>query len=837
VLEVIAEGGMGVVYRARQWGLNRLVALKMIRGGDRPRPDLLARIRIEAEAVAQLKHPNIVQIYEIGEADGLPFLSLELLEGGTLDSRLAGNPQPGRMAAELMATLARAIQAAHDAGIIHRDLKPSNVLFTSDGIPRITDFGLAKRLESDSRQTDSGQIMGTPCYMAPEQASGHAKDVGPAADVYGLGAILYQVLTGRPPFKGDTPMETVRQVIQDDVVPPSRLVPKVARDVETICLHCLEKAPARRYPTAQALADDLRRYLSGEAIVARSTPAWERGLKWSRRHPGLAAAFGVGTAAVFLLLAGGFYYNARLQAALREAVRERNITQKNLEELVFGLQDKLGETPTTRALRQGLLQEAISGLEDIARRTEAAKPDLSRAVAHRKLGDIFRQIDRAADARDQYERSRRLAEDLSGDGSDPAVADCLARAYLGLGQLSVMARPAEAQAYLRRSVDLFARVEAAVPPRGRARRGPIEAAFQLGRAYGFDHEYAEAEKWFRTSLDRADRWLGEEPQNTRASDMLASSYRKIADMRKLVNDLAGARSDYLEAIALGERLTAAEPGNTEFLEHLALCFQDLAGVTSRMGRPGEARTLLERAEQLFTRVIAADPEALESQLRLALVWRDLAVIARDESRFAAAADYFRRSLDELLRLQDQGKLAGSRFSGSRLLRTLLEEAGTLREEAEACRDAPLALGDLAALRARPAGEAIRLLSIRARLSAARGRVPEVVEAVAALRDLEPGRAEDLYAQARGLGLCLGYLDAAGGRGAGSPSKDRQLLRQSCLERSRAALDRAARLGLRDLSRIEADDALAPLRRHPGYPELISRLKGQSPPARQAGQGR
>ena len=201
-------------------GLNRLVALKMIRGGSQARPDHLARFRIEAEAVARLRHPNIVQIYDIGEVDGLPFVSLELLEGGDLADRLAGTPQPGRPAAELLVTLARAIHAAHEAGIVHRDLKPANVLFTADGVPKITDFGLAKRLESDSNQTETGQIMGTPSYMAPEQARGHTKDVGPAADVYALGAILYEMLTGRPPFKGETPIETVRQVVDDEVVPP-----------------------------------------------------------------------------------------------------------------------------------------------------------------------------------------------------------------------------------------------------------------------------------------------------------------------------------------------------------------------------------------------------------------------------------------------------------------------------------------------------------------------------------------------------------------------------------------------------------------------------------------
>ncbi len=285
ILEEIGSGGMGVVYKARQRGLNRLVALKMIRGKDRVRPDQLARIRIEAEAVARLRHPNIVHIYEIGEIDGLPFLSLELLGGGTLEDRLAGNPQPGRSAAELMVTLAGAIQMAHDAKIIHRDLKPSNILFDSDGIPKVTDFGLAKRLESDSRQTESGQIMGTPCYMAPEQAMGHTRDVGPAADIYSLGAILYEMLTGRPPFKGESPMDTVRQVMHDDVVAPSRLVPKVARDLETICLHCLNKEQPRRYRSALALAEDLERYLAGKPIKARRTPLLERGVKLARRRP------------------------------------------------------------------------------------------------------------------------------------------------------------------------------------------------------------------------------------------------------------------------------------------------------------------------------------------------------------------------------------------------------------------------------------------------------------------------------------------------------------------------------------------------------------------------
>jgi serine/threonine protein kinase/tetratricopeptide (TPR) repeat protein len=313
VLEVIREGGMSVVYKARQRGLNRLVALKMIRGKEWSRPDHFARIRIEAEAVARLRHPNIVQIYEIGEVDGVPFLSLEFLEGGTLEDHLAGDPQPGKKAAELIVTLARAIQTAHDAGIIHRDLKPSNVLFTGSGTPRITDFGLAKQLESNSRQTESGQIMGTPCYMAPEQAMGHTRDVGPTADVYALGAVLYEMLTGRPPFKGETPIETMRQVVEDEVVPPRRLVPKVDRDLETVCLQCLKKEQARRYPSAVALAQDLECYLAGTSINARRTPLWERGVKLARRRPMATLLCTLSLIATIGLLGGWMRFSARQQ--------------------------------------------------------------------------------------------------------------------------------------------------------------------------------------------------------------------------------------------------------------------------------------------------------------------------------------------------------------------------------------------------------------------------------------------------------------------------------------------------------------------------------------------
>ncbi len=293
ILGRLGRGGMGVVYKARHRKLNRLVALKMILGAGQDDPEQLARFRAEAEAIARFRHPNIVQIYDIGEHMGCPFVSLELLEGGSLADRLAGTPQSGPAATALMATLASGMEVAHQAGIVHRDLKPSNILFTGDGVPRIADFGLAKRLEAEEGQTLSGQIMGTPSYMAPEQAQGRTHECTPATDVYALGAILYEMLTGRPPFKGPTAMETVRQVSEDDPVSPVKLQPKLPRDLVTICLKCLAKEPAKRYARAQELADDLRRYLAGEPILARRTGVAERTAKWVRRHPTAATLMGL----------------------------------------------------------------------------------------------------------------------------------------------------------------------------------------------------------------------------------------------------------------------------------------------------------------------------------------------------------------------------------------------------------------------------------------------------------------------------------------------------------------------------------------------------------------
>jgi WD40 repeat protein len=287
LLGELGRGGMGIVYLARNVRLNRPCALKTFSAGGGG-PTAAARLRAEAEAVAQLRHPNVVQIYSVGEVAGLPFLELEYLPGGSLADAPDGTPRPATEAARLMEPVARAVAEAHRLGIVHRDLKPSNVLLTADGEPKVSDFGLARSLASDVRLTHTGQLVGTPCYMSPEQAEAGAVEVGPASDVYSLGAILYELLTGHPPFRAVTTLQTLDQVRSRDPVPPRRIQPTVPRDLETICLKCLHKDAGRRYPGAEALADDLARFLNGLPILARPTGSAERAWKWARRHPAVA---------------------------------------------------------------------------------------------------------------------------------------------------------------------------------------------------------------------------------------------------------------------------------------------------------------------------------------------------------------------------------------------------------------------------------------------------------------------------------------------------------------------------------------------------------------------
>jgi tetratricopeptide (TPR) repeat protein/tRNA A-37 threonylcarbamoyl transferase component Bud32 len=381
VLAELGRGGMGVVYKARDCALNRLVALKMLRAEALTGGPQLARFRSEAEVMARLEHPNIVRVYEVGEHEGRPYFAMELISDDSLEKHLGGVPQPPHRSARLLETLARAVHAAHTRRLVHRDLKPANVLLagaeaTDDpwALPKITDFGLAKRLDDTRPDTRSGDILGTPCYMAPEQAYGRNDSVGPRTDIWALGAILYEMLTGRPPFRGETVWDTLQQVGRQEPVPPRRLQPKVPRDLETICLKCLQKEPGRRYASALALADDLGLFLAGQPINARPLPWWEQALRFVRARPTVSACL-----LLALVLVAGHYVH--LQAELTRARRDTTLAE---------VRELLGRVDTAAAA--GQWKNAESLLHDVA--LAGLERGMVDFPGERQLADLRAEADR-----------------------------------------------------------------------------------------------------------------------------------------------------------------------------------------------------------------------------------------------------------------------------------------------------------------------------------------------------------------------------------------------------------------------------------------------------------
>jgi WD40 repeat protein/tRNA A-37 threonylcarbamoyl transferase component Bud32 len=362
IISELGRGGMGVVYKARQVKLGRIVALKMILAGGHASVAQTERFRAEAEAIARLEHPNIVAIHEVGEHHGLPYFSLEFCAGGNLTAKLSGTPFPPRDAAALIEQLARAMDAAHAKGIVHRDLKPGNVLLAVDGTPKITDFGLAKKIDEEGL-TATGAVLGTPSYMAPEQASGGGKQAGPECDVYALGAILYECLTGRPPFRAATAMDTIIQVMNEEPAAPRRLNPQVPRDLETICLKCLHKESARRYKSARSLASDLRRYLDGRPVQARPVGKAARTVKWVRRNPVVAGLLAL---VALALVAGalGMWWQYRKLEDERDRARDNAAAAKKLELLAGQARDnaRFQQYRAEIMLHAGRLDQARSAL-------------------------------------------------------------------------------------------------------------------------------------------------------------------------------------------------------------------------------------------------------------------------------------------------------------------------------------------------------------------------------------------------------------------------------------------------------------------------------------------
>jgi len=437
ILQEIGRGGMGVVYKARQANLSRIVALKMILAGEHSGLRERARLRNEAQAAAQLMHPNVVQIFEIGEHQGLPFLAMEYVAGGNLTRTLRAMPQAFRWSARLTETMARAIHVAHQRGIVHRDLNPSNILIALDGTPKISDFGLAKFLVDDKGLSLSGVILGTPSYMAPEQVSGNGQTIGPGTDVYALGALLYEMLTGAAPFRGFTPMETLCQVMEAELVPPSRLRHGVPEDLETICLKCLDRDPARRYSSAEDLAEDLRRYQENQPVRAHRTSKCRQALQWTRRQPMAARLLGLCSLLLFTLLGVVIAYSLYVteQNRVSERAWSRAIKLKNeiaIERDKFSYEASTARRRTYDAQLFQVKQSIESGQIELAQ--ELFQPVLENFAATAKdpagfeLQYLNRLIERAAWLLEGHGAkvsclavSRREGTLVSGDSSGQVI--------------------------------------------------------------------------------------------------------------------------------------------------------------------------------------------------------------------------------------------------------------------------------------------------------------------------------------------------------------------------------------------------------------------------------
>ncbi len=635
IIGVLGQGGMGVVYKASQIGLDsrpvRIVALKMIQPGVQVTADDLDRFNAEIRVVARLNDENIVRIFAVGEQNGLPYFAMEYVEGGSLAGKVAGQPQPPDEAAGLLQVLARAMHKAHEAGIIHRDLKPANVLVTTDGIPKITDFGLAKQLDSDSLRTASEAIMGTPCYMSPEQAKGKTAAVREPTDIYALGAILYDLLTGRPPFKGSTTLDTLDLVRNEEPVPPSRLVPKLPRDLETICLKCLEKDPERRfYKTAQELAADLQRYLERRPILARPVSAPERLRRLALRNKKVASlsatvALLVLAWAVTSSLLAGWLQVARVEAVANERVAKKtaDVTLDQMHKMASLIAVRI-QTPRLMRVDDPAYAQVVqlrSDLIELIRNTvtlmseeieKAGATKFARAAACQLLGDVEAKLGQSTEALKLYEEGRKLVQ-LTVD-EEPQ--NDLARANLGVCLMLMGDVERELKGDARRALDGYYRQANHLQREilNHPRNGNVPEADRkknlshvnnhMGQALLSLGDPAAAYRCFQESLAHRQAWA-KSLANPRTQDDLrnfVSAHSYVVEAHLWLGIVAshlgnakGVHDHFGQALGMAKSLIQEWPEDTSFKS-------DLAEV---QGAYGDALLRLDKVEEAETNYLGS----------------------------------------------------------------------------------------------------------------------------------------------------------------------------------------------------------------------------------------
>jgi tetratricopeptide (TPR) repeat protein len=838
ILGELGRGGMGVVYKARQVSLNRLVALKMILAGAHADPADLQRFRAEAEAVARLQHPHIVQVIEVGEAGGSPYLVLEYVEGGSLADRLTGKPYPARPAAELVKALARAVHYAHRHGVVHRDLKPANILLQrqqADGrgqekkqrdsascIPKIADFGLAKRLEGEAGQTESGAVLGTPSYMAPEQAAGRSAQVGPAADTYALGALLYELLTGRPPFLGESPLDTVLQVRSQDPVPPRRLQPTLPRDLETICLKCLRKEPAKRYASAAALADDLRRFLAGRPVAARPAGVSERTWKWVQGRPAVAGLLAALVLAALGLVLGSAWFTATLRAERDAAQAERDKT------------DQARHEANDRAEAETRFREQEGGER---RRAEAsyrlAREELEATVKRVLADPRFRTDSLAARERVALEAQASFLEQfVTLHGDAPAFQVEWGLAHLRLGRVwKELASQEKALNSFTRARAAFQVLAARHPAIPEYQADLAESHENLGLLYRDTGRRREAGQAFQDAHALRQTLAAKRPADARYRTDLARSHANLGLWHLDSERPAEAEQACNACRTLLRDLTARHPAVEEDQARLATTCNDLGLLLIAGRRWDDAREAFQQARDLLDRLVHAHPDAQSFRHALALSYHHLGVLHNQAGRLHAALRCHRRARELREELVAANPVA-SRFQSELALSwhhlgLVFEKRSRLTEAARAFQEA-VHRQSAVVRRAPGQPDHIRSLSSHyAELAAVQRRLGQHAAAAltaGARARLRPRDPDHLYGVAHELALCVL------GVGRERPPLDdaeRDRLRREYADRALDLLRQAVAQGFTDTDRLKEDGALDPVRSRAAFRELLAAVEGKA----------
>jgi tetratricopeptide (TPR) repeat protein/tRNA A-37 threonylcarbamoyl transferase component Bud32 len=657
LLEPIAKGGMGIVYKARQRKLNRIVAIKMILAGQFADQGDIDRFYVEAEAAAALSHPNIVAIHEVGEVNGQHFFSMDYIDGESLAALVQDSPLPPRRAAEFVRTIAETMQFAHDSGIVHRDLKPSNVLLDKKQRPLITDFGLAKQVSSQSQLTIAGSVVGTPSYMPPEQAAGKLEDVGPWSDLYSLGAILYELLTGRPPFRAASPFETIRQVLETEPLSPRLLNPQVPRDLETICLKCLQKARSNRYASAQELADELDRFLRGEPIHARPISRAARFWRLCKRYPVTTSA--IATAVFFVLTALGVSTVAYFQtsAALAKADRRFEDAMDAVDKLFTKVSEEtLLDQPGMQPLRKDLLQEALTYYQKFLKEG-ASDPRVQHklASAYFRAGLITAVLQSPDDALPIYETARQMQEQLLAEQpNDPRRLKDLADTVNVIGNVWFEKRDYDrASLEYQEAVRKRRQLVAADLTNIEYQRVLANTLMNIGAA-----EYKEAAT-IDDDAKRAESLMSgrkqlEEAQKIRQAALkhasqdqsllrdLGKGYFNLGNLELVAENNDKAVEAFRAAVDVFERLTAANPTDLDNQNFMAVCYRLLADVLSD-DQADERRRLYQAALDRLQPLAQQNPDVIDYQTNQAGLLMNLFDLELQAGNSQAARDSLQRA--------------------------------------------------------------------------------------------------------------------------------------------------------------------------------------------------